>query len=53
MSATMRAPLERGYRVIVDDNFHFMDKDERWSLGDFATYDEALEAAKKSGQGFF
>jgi hypothetical protein len=29
------------YTVLVDDNFHYMDKDERYTLGEF----ESLEAA--------
>jgi hypothetical protein len=35
------------YRVMVDDNFHYMDEDERWELGTFATADEALAACRK------
>jgi hypothetical protein len=46
-------PLTSGYRVMVDDNFHFMDEDERWHLGDFAIYEDALNAAKKLVEGFF
>ena len=42
-----KEPLLRGYRVLVDDNFHFMDEDERDCLGEFGTYEEALDAAKK------
>jgi hypothetical protein len=29
---------------MVDDNFHYMDKDERWRLGSFATLEEARQA---------
>ena len=32
----------RSFKVYVDDNFHFMDEDERYCAGDFATPDEAL-----------
>ena len=32
---------------MVDDNFHFMDEDERYCAGEFATYEEALAAAKR------
>lgn len=39
-------PLARGYRVMVDDNFHFMDEQERHCQAEFATYAEALECAK-------
>lgn len=35
------------YQVFVDDNYHYMDEDERYKLGDFATYEEALNACKK------
>jgi hypothetical protein len=35
------------YEVLVDDNFHYMDEDERYSAGKFATYGEALEQAKR------
>jgi hypothetical protein len=35
------------YRVMVDDNFHYMDEDERWELGTFATAEEALAACRK------
>ncbi len=34
------------YTVYVDDNFHYMDEDERYKLGDFATLDEAIAACK-------
>lgn len=35
------------YTVFVDDNFHYMDKDERYKLGEFDSADEAVAAAKK------
>jgi hypothetical protein len=35
-----------GYRVMVDDNFHFMDEDERHEHGSFATGPEAIEACR-------
>jgi hypothetical protein len=34
------------YRVLVDDNFHYMDESERFELGSYATLEAALEAAK-------
>ncbi|HEX8247626.1 MAG TPA: hypothetical protein VF599_05625 [Pyrinomonadaceae bacterium] len=34
------------YQVFVDDNFHYMDEDERYKHGDFATFEEALTACK-------
>jgi hypothetical protein len=45
--------MKQGYRVNVDDNFHYMNEDERWVLGEYATYEEALAAAKKMVEGFF
>jgi len=38
--------LTRGYIVYVDDNFHFMNEDERYCAGRFASYEQALEVAK-------
>jgi hypothetical protein len=35
------------YRVLVDDNFHYMDESRRRTLGEFRTYLEALTAAKQ------
>ena len=34
------------YRVLVDDNFHYMDEAERYELGAFASLDAALAAAQ-------
>jgi hypothetical protein len=31
----------------VDDNFHYMDEEARYKLGDFATLDEAVAACKQ------
>jgi hypothetical protein len=45
--AAGKQPLPQGYRLFVDDNFHYMDEDERTCLGEFITYEEALETAKK------
>jgi hypothetical protein len=40
--------LERfRYRVLVDDNFHYMDEEERYALGEFASYEEAEEACRR------
>jgi hypothetical protein len=33
------------YKVLVDDNFHFMDESERYELGRFPTLAEALAAS--------
>jgi hypothetical protein len=45
--------MNQGYRVIVDDNYHYMDKDERSVLGEYATYAEALAASRKLVEDFF
>ena len=34
------------YKVLVDDNFHYQDEDERYEQGQFETYEAALEAAQ-------
>ena len=31
---------------MVDDNFHYMDEDERWQYGTFASADEAIAACR-------
>ena len=35
------------FRVLVDDNFHYMDESERYELGTFATLEAAIQAAQK------
>jgi hypothetical protein len=35
------------YRVMVDDNFHFMDERERYIEGDFDTLEAAHDACRK------
>jgi hypothetical protein len=34
------------YTVMVDDNFHYMEEDERWELGTFSTVEEATAACR-------
>jgi len=34
------------YIVVVDDNFRFMDEDQRYTLGELATLDAAIDACK-------
>ena len=34
------------YQVLVDDNYHYQDEDERYKLGDFATFEQAETACK-------
>jgi hypothetical protein len=35
------------YKVFVDDNYHYMDKDRRYTHGEFETLEAAVEAAKR------
>jgi hypothetical protein len=35
------------YKVLVDDNFHYMDESERYSQGEYEIYEEAVSGAKK------
>lgn len=35
------------YRVLVDDNFHYQDESERYTLGTFATCAEATAACRR------
>lgn len=34
------------YKVMVDDNFHYMDEDERYEHGVYETVDEAIAACR-------
>jgi hypothetical protein len=36
-----------GYKVLIDDNFHFMNESERITYGVFDTADEAIAACKQ------
>jgi hypothetical protein len=40
------------YTVLVDDNFHYMDKSERYKCGDFATLEQAVQACEAIVDGF-
>jgi hypothetical protein len=35
------------YKVLIDDNFHFMDEDHRYEHDSFETADEAVAACKR------
>ena len=35
------------YSVYVDDNYHYMDEEARYKLGDFATLEEAVVVCKR------
>ena len=34
------------FKVVVDDNFHYMDESERYELGEFLTPEDAIAAAQ-------
>jgi hypothetical protein len=38
---------KKPYIVYVDDNFHHMDENERYKLGEFSTCEEAMNNCKK------
>ena len=38
---------EKPFAVYIDDNFHYMDKSERYKLGDYTTYREAYAVCMK------
>ncbi len=40
------------YTVRVDDNFHYMDTNYRYTLGEFEILEDALKAAKEIVDGF-
>ena len=35
------------YKVLVDDNFHYMDESKRYTLGEFPSLEAAMSAARK------
>ena len=41
------------YKVMVDDNFHYMDPDYRYQLGVFPSAEEAIAACKKIVDEYF
>lgn len=49
MNTDREAELTQGFQVQADDNFLFLREDERWVLGNFATYEEALSTAILNG----
>jgi hypothetical protein len=34
------------YKVMIDDNYHYMDEDSRWQYGIFETVEEAIAACR-------
>lgn len=47
MSDTTSNTASPAYQVFVDDNFHFMDENERFLHGNYATFEEAEAACKR------
>lgn len=43
MAETHNPSSEKRFRVVVDDNFHYMDPSERYDGPEFSTYAEAVE----------
>jgi hypothetical protein len=43
----VRIQQSMSYTVLVDDNFHYMDADERYTLGEFESVDAAIIACNK------
>jgi hypothetical protein len=35
------------YIVMIDDNFHYMDEEQRHKRGEFSSYEDAVTACKK------
>ena len=35
------------YKVMVDDNFHYQDSDERWQQGIYETAEEAIDVCRR------
>lgn len=35
------------YKVLVDDNFHYMDESERYELAEFESWEDAFTASKR------
>ena len=42
------SPVQRPFTVQVDDNFHYMDPDERQTLGQFETLESAIAVCKSA-----
>ena len=39
--------MDKKYKVFVDDNYHYMDEGERYPVGSYDTFAEALEKCKE------
>ena len=40
-------PPKSKYRVLVDDNFHYMDESERYTAGEYDSCEQAIEKCKR------
>lgn len=47
MPGSVSDPATPRYTVFVDDNYHFMDERERYTLGEFDDYASAVAACKR------
>ncbi|MBA4073427.1 MAG: hypothetical protein C0508_00215 [Cyanobacteria bacterium PR.023] len=43
----MSTVIGQTFTVFVDDNFHYMEEDERWVAGEFSSYDDAIAECKR------
>ncbi len=43
----MRSTAHARYTVLVDDNFHYMDEDERYKAGEYTNYERAVTRCKQ------
>jgi len=39
--------MKRKYQVYIDDNYHYMDKSERYVAGSYSSLEEAVERCKE------
>ena len=39
--------MNENFKVIVDDNYHYMDESERYTVGSYASLEEALDKCKE------
>jgi hypothetical protein len=47
---TLKEATNHKYRIIVADNFHYMDESEHYTLGEFNTLETAIAACRKIGR---
>jgi hypothetical protein len=47
ISKVTQRSAEKPYAVFVDDNFHYMNEDERYKDGDYATLEEAISKCRR------